>query len=330
MMKMKIIDFIKEHKRSLIKYGGVFGIFATMILLAVVTQKTPYSSTRFYSPIALNLGFAEIPWYAVFILQGILLGAFLAYDEFKKLGWNTDILFDGLLYAVPLAIVGSRFYDFIFKPDNYSSFLDFIGYVPGEGIQLAGLSIHGAVITTFIFLIFFSKKKKINFWVMADIIVIGFFIGQISGRWGNFFNAEAYGPAIESSFILKIIPDFILNQMNIRLQGVYYHPTFLYEGIWNFIGLAFLLFSRRKRWFRIGDSFGFYLIWYGLGRGLIIEPLRARGEIGDAYQGIFGIPANVLMSLIGFMLGGILVIWLKRKLIKDQPYYVDMLVNHDV
>jgi phosphatidylglycerol---prolipoprotein diacylglyceryl transferase len=327
MMMNKIKEFLKSNKRSILKYGGVLTIFLLMIFIAIITQDPPYSPTRYYSPVAISLPFGEIVWYAVFILLGITLAAYLSYDEFKKLGWDTEILFDGLIYAVPLAIVGSRIYDMIFKPENYNSFNDFIGYTPGVGVSLAGLSIHGAVITTIIFLFFFTKKKKINFWIMADILVIGFLVGQISGRWGNFMNAEAYGPAIESEFLLNIIPNFILNQMNIGLNGIYHHPTFLYEGIWNFIGLVFLLIARRKRWFKIGDTFGFYLIWYGLGRGAIIEPLRAQGAIGDAYEGLFGIPANVLMSLIGFMLSGILIIVLRRVWLKDQKYYVDCLVK---
>lgn len=313
-------NWMIKHKQSLYIYGLPVLVFIFVVMLAVIPQKeVPYNF------IALDLGFAEIAWYAVFILTGIALGGFLSYHEFKKLGWDTEILFDGLLYAVPLAIIGSRIYDVIFKFNNYDNFLEMVGYREGEGFSLAGLSIHGAVITTVIFLIFFTKRKKISFWIMADILAVGFLVGQIIGRWGNFMNYELYGPAIESQFLIDLLPNFIRQQMVIGTQV--HHPTFLYEGIWNFIGLVFLLIARRKRWFKIGDMIGLYLIWYGLGRGLIIEPLRARGAVGDVYM-IFGnIPANIVISLGLFSLGGALLIYFKRKLIKDQPYYVDMLIK---
>ena len=173
-------------------------------------------------------------------------------------------------------------------------------------------------------LLFLQKRKKINFWILADIVAIGFLVGQISGRWGNFMNAEAYGPVIESTWILNILPNFIKDQMFI--DGAFHHPTFLYEGIWNFIGLVFLLIARRKRWFKAGDMLGLYLIWYGLGRGAIIEPLRVGGHPGDALR-IFGLPANIIISLSLFMLGGFALIVFKRLLIKDQKFYVDYLVD---
>jgi len=316
-----MIETLKKYKKTIYLYGGLLAGFMFLIMIAVVTQSTPYSSTKFYNPVAIDLGFAEIAWYAIFILTGISIGAYLAYEEFKKFGWNTEVLFDGLLFAVPLSIVGSRLYYVIFDPNpNYSNFIDVIN------INNGGLSIHGAVITAFIFVIIFTKRKKLNFWLLADILAIGFLVGQIVGRWGNFMNAEAYGPVIESQFILNILPDFIKNQMNIGLRGQIYHPTFLYEGMWNFIGLVFLLIARRKRWFKVGDMFGLYLIWYGLGRGAIIEPLRTGGDPGDALR-MFGLPANIILSLTLFMLGGAAIIMVKRLIYKDQKYYVDMFVE---
>jgi phosphatidylglycerol:prolipoprotein diacylglycerol transferase len=312
----KIIDFFKKSSDARNYTIGAF-IFITVLALATLTQDGyPYSRT------ALDLGFAEVQWYAVFILTGLSIAAFFAYEEFKRVGWNPDILFDGLLYAVPLSIVGSRLYYVIFDPNpDYRSFIDVINITNG------GLSIHGAVITAFIFVIFFTKRKKLEFWVLADILAIGFLIGQIIGRWGNFMNAEAYGPAIESAWVLNLLPNFIKEQMTIG--GIVHHPTFLYEGIWNFIGLVFLLIARRKRWFKVGDVMGLYLIWYGLGRGAIIEPLRTGGDPGDALR-MFGLPTNILLSLTLFMLGGFALILVKKYVIKDQKYYVDMLVEqHD-
>lgn len=304
----------KWTNHPLFTYGTPILVFIFLLMIAIGTQsKVPYNS------IALDLGFAQVAWYAVFILTGIILGAFLTYQEFKKFGWDVNILYDGILFAVPLAILGARLYYVIFDPSpNYRNIIDVINITQG------GLAIHGAVIVTLIFLIFFTKKKKISFWAMADMIMIGFLIGQIIGRWGNFMNQEAYGPVIQNQFILNMLPTFILDQMFIG--GAYHHPTFLYEGLWNFTGLVFLLIARRKRWFKIGDMLGLYLIWYGLGRGLVIEPLRVGGHPDDALR-LFGLPANIVLSLGLFMLGGLALIIVNHFVIKDKPYYVDMLVD---
>lgn len=302
-------------KNKYIKYIIPVVAFIAVLFIAISMQTTVP-----YNPIAINLGFAEIAWYAVFILTGIILAAYLSVQEFKKIGWDENILYDGILYAVPLSIIAARIYYVIFDPSpNYKNFIDVIN------ISRGGLAIHGAVIATVIFMIFFAKKRKISFFAFADIVVIGFLIGQIVGRWGNFMNQELYGPAIQSEFIIKLLPNFILKQMEI--DGVYRHPTFLYEGIWNFVGLVFLLITRRKKIFKIGDTLGLYLIWYGLGRGAIIEPLRMQGHPDDALR-IFGLPVNVILSLGLFMLAGIAVLIINRKVL-NQPYYVDLIVDKD-
>jgi phosphatidylglycerol---prolipoprotein diacylglyceryl transferase len=313
---MNMIDYFKKNRKSFYLYGGMLLFFFLVVFLAVVPQDgTPYET------IAVDLGFAQVAWYAVFILTGITLGAVLAYYEFKNLGLDTDFLFDALLWAVPLAIVGARIYYVIFDPTpDYNSFMDIVN------VQRGGLSIHGAVITTIIFLVIFTRLRKVDFWLVTDIVAPGFLIGQIVGRWGNFMNAEAYGPPIKSDFIMNVLPAFIRDQMFIVRENAYHHPTFLYEGLWNFVGLVFLLIARRKRWFKVGDMIGLYLIWYGLGRGAIIEPLRTQGAEGDALR-VFGQPVNIYLSLTLFMLGGLAIILAKRKLIKDQQYYCDMLVS---
>lgn len=311
MMKTK-----KWFDHPLISYGGPLLIFLLVIATALISQQEPP-----YSSVAIDLGFAQIAWYAIFILTGILLAAFFSYQEFRKIGWDVNILFDGILYAVPLAIVGARLYYVLFDPSpNYQTFLDVINITKG------GLAIHGGVLITLVFMIFFTKKRKISFWALADIIMVGFLIGQIVGRWGNFMNQEAYGPIIESQFLLNVIPKFILDRMYIL--GGYHHPTFLYEGLWNFVGLVFLLVSRRKKWFKVGDMLGLYLMWYGLGRGLIIEPLRVLGHPNDALR-LFGLPANILLSLGLFTLGGLILIIVNHYVVKDRPYYVELLAKGD-
>ncbi len=323
---MRMIDYIKKNRKAFYTYGGMLLIFIVLIMIAVLTQDgAPYNK------IALDLGSItlggtnypiQIAWYAIFILTGLIMGAYLAYLEFKKIGWSPDLLYDALLWAVPLSIIGSRIYYVIFDPSpSYETFFDLIN------IQNGGLSIHGAVITALIFILIYTKKKKMNFWLLADIIAVGFLVGQIVGRWGNFMNAEAYGPVIESQFILNILPNFIKDQMYIA--GAYHHPTFLYEGIWNLIGLIILLILRRKRLLKVGDLFALYLIWYGFGRGAIIEPLRTGGDPSDALR-MFGLPTNIILSLGLFMLGGIGIMVAKKYYYKNQPYYVDMFVENQI
>ena len=321
---MKMSNFWQKHKQAIFLYGGVFLGLIVLIMLATMTQGTYLLTHTHYNTTAIDFGSIgsfnlAIQWYALFILYGIVGGATLAYFEFKRLNLDTNILFDGLLLCVPLSIVGARLYYVLFDPyPDYQSFFDVINITQG------GLAIHGAVIFTIIALLFFTKYKKVSIWVVLDILAVGFLVGQISGRWGNFMNAEAYGPAIqEGSIMLKILPEFIKNQMTMS-DGFVHHPTFLYEGAWNFLGLVFILVIRRKRVLKTGDLIGVYLIWYGLGRGALIEPLRTLGEDGDSLM-MFGIPTNIVLSFGVLMLGGILIIVLKHFLIKDQPYYYDLL-----
>ena len=285
--------------------------FAFLIFIAIYFQ-----TTTPYNKVALDLGFAKIAWYAVFILTGLIIAVVWSIQEFRLKGIKEDFLFDALFWSVPLAIIGSRIYYVIFDPvKDYNTILDILDVTRG------GLSIHGVVITVFVFLIFYSKKKNVNFWLIMDIVAVGFLLGQIVGRWGNFMNQEAYGPAIQSTTLLNILPTFIKDQM--LINGFYHHPTFLYEGIWNTIGLILILIFRRKRIFKVGDHFALYLIWYGFGRGLIIEPLRIGGAQYDALR-FLGLPVNVYLSIILFFIGGLFLIYFKNKYNPNLGFYKDI------
>ncbi len=299
------INKIINYKQPLIMGSSFVGVFILLLIIGMAGKTPPYSN------IAVSFGDVSIAWYAIFILTGIIFAAILAFREARFLNINSDHLMDGILIAVPLAVIGSRLYYVIFEPvDSFGAIFNIAG---------GGLAIHGAVITALVFTVIYTKVRKMNLFAVIDLLAPGFLIGQILGRWGNFFNQEAHGGAMtENAYnVLKyIIPGFILENMNIN--GTYYHPTFLYESLWNLLGLILILIIRRKKLFKLGDLIGIYLVWYGLGRGLLIEPFRT-----DPLM-IGNIRVNVLFSLTLFAVGGVGYIILKNFIKRDIPYYLDV------
>lgn len=217
--------------------------------------------------VAFTLGSITVYWYGIIIATGLFLGFLLATKESKKLGLNKDILPDLLLWAIPISIISARIYYVIFTWDQYKE-------NPIEIIAIwnGGIAIHGAIIGGVITAIFFAKKNDVSFWKLADLVAPSLILGQAIGRWGNFMNQEAHGTEVTRSFLENLyLPKFIIDQMYI--DGVYYHPTFLYESIWNFTGFIILLVLRRASFLRRGELFLSYLIWYSLGR-FFVEGLR--------------------------------------------------------
>lgn len=216
--------------------------------------------------VALEIGPFTIYWYGLIIISGLLLGWFLAAREAEKRGLQKENIADLLLWAVPISIISARLYYVIFKWDYYSK-------NPGDifAIWEGGIAIHGALIGAVITAVVFCKKKGISFWKLADIVAPSIILGQAIGRWGNFMNQEAHGSEVTRSFLENLnLPDFIINQMYINES--YYHPTFLYESLWNIIGFAFLIALRRFNP-RNGELFLSYVLWYSVGR-FFIEGLR--------------------------------------------------------
>jgi phosphatidylglycerol:prolipoprotein diacylglycerol transferase len=217
-------------------------------------------------PVALSLGPIQIHWYGVIIGVGIALALFLAMREGERRGLHKDIFPDLMLWAIPIAIISARIYYVAFEWDYYSQ-------NPGDIIKIwnGGIAIHGALIGSVITAIVFSRKRNISFWKLADIAAPSIIIGQAIGRWGNFINQEAHGGEVTRSFLEGLfLPEFIINQMYI--DGTYYHPTFLYESIWNLLGFILLMSLRRVN-LRQGEIFLSYVIWYSIGR-FFVEGMR--------------------------------------------------------
>ncbi|MBO0997810.1 prolipoprotein diacylglyceryl transferase [Bacillus sp. SD075] len=218
------------------------------------------------NPIAIDLGPIQVHWYGLIIGFGVLLGLIIALRESERRGLDKEIFTDMILFAVPIAIISARIYYVIFQWEYYSQ-------NPGDIIKIwnGGIAIHGALIGSVLTAIVFAKVKKVSFWKLADIAAPSLLLGQAIGRWGNFMNQEAHGREITRSFLENMhLPEFIINQMYIN--GAYYHPTFLYESIWNIVGVLILL-SLRKVNLRRGELFLTYVIWYSIGR-CYIEGLR--------------------------------------------------------
>ena len=322
----KFLNWVKKNKLDLIIYFGFILTIFILITLAVGPQYKKINTNEAFNPTALRIAKFEIQWYAIFILSGIVLAAIMASYEFKRFGWKTEDLLDGLLIIVPLSIIGARLYYVLFLADGD---ITSIGQV--FAIWEGGLAIHGAIIVATIGAILFSRRKKLNIWVVADILAVGLLMGQITGRWGNFMNAEAHGGETSNKFLFAVLPKFIHHQMqfssykpNLFNSGLIYQPTFLYESLWNFIGFTALMIVRRKRILKTGDILGIYLIWYGFGRGVLVEPLRT-----DQLM-IFGMPVNIILSLILFVGGGTLLLILKRVINKNEEYYYDLAQYNEI
>ncbi len=219
------------------------------------------------NPVLLDLGFIKIYWYSVMILLGIFVGGSLIIRECKKFKIPENYVINMIVLCLLFGILGARLYYVIFNWSYYSNNLLEIFM-----IWKGGLAIHGGLLFGLIFIIFYTKKYKVDTFRMLDIIVVGLIIGQAIGRWGNFFNGEAHGPQTSLETLQSLfIPNFIIEGMNIH--GLYYHPTFLYESLWCLLGFIILLLFRRRYYCKIGQTTGLYLIWYGIGR-FLIEALR--------------------------------------------------------
>jgi phosphatidylglycerol:prolipoprotein diacylglycerol transferase len=218
-------------------------------------------------PVAVDLGLIQIHWYGILMGAAALLGLYLAVLEGKRQGIDTDKLLDMMIWILPSAIIGARLYYVMFEWDYYAMHPEDI-----IAVWKGGLAIHGGLIAAFLVGYFYIRKHKLSFLQLADIVVPSVLLGQAIGRWGNFINQEAHGGPVDISVLQQMhLPPAIIEQMTIG--GVTYHPTFLYESLWNVVGFALLLFLRYVVVPKQGMIFFTYLLWYSLGR-FFIEGLR--------------------------------------------------------
>ncbi len=241
-------------------------------------------------PIAFTIGSLEIRWYGILIAAAVLIGTILALKEARRKGINEDLFFNVLLAAIPSAFIGARLYYVLF---NLNYFIKYPAEIPA--VWHGGLAIHGGLIGAFVASILMIRHYKMNFWPMADCAAPSLILGQAIGRWGNYFNQEAYGYAVDPQRV----------PWAMWIDGAYRHPTFLYESVWDLLVFIFLLWFRRKPFVRDGEVLLSYFILYSLGR-FIVEGFRT-----DSLM-LGGLRMAQVVSLV-LVAAGIILVWYRRK-----------------
>jgi len=235
----------------------------------------------------------NITYYALCILLGVIVAYFIITKLSKKHNINSRYMDDIIFYGLLSGIIGARLYYVLFNLDYYLKDINEIVM-----IWHGGLAIHGGILFGALFVYLYSRKNKLNFIELTDIILPGVIIAQGIGRWGNFFNQEAYGMMVSKGLLEKLlIPKFIIQGMYIN--GNYYLPTFYIESIFCIIGFILIMIISKKTK-KIGIPTSFYLIWYGILR-FIIEIFRT-----DSLM-LFNIKIACLISIISIILGVILL-----------------------
>ena len=260
--------------------------------------------------VAFNIFGLDVAWYGVLITLGMVLAFVYCSFRSKYEGIKSDDLVDLAILIIIMCIAGARLYYVIFEFDHFlatggtfwqnlwHTFLNIIR------IRDGGLAIYGGIITGFFAALIISKRKRIRFPILLDVLVGGLLIGQVIGRWGNFINGEAYG--YETDILWR------MGLKKISAGGLYssyieVHPTFFYESFWNFIGFVIISIFYKKKKFH-GQVFAFYLMWYGLGRS-IIEAFRSdslwlfgEGSIRvSQLVGILTLVAGIVITTFGLL-----------------------------
>lgn len=255
------------------------------------------------SPVALDIG-NGIYWYGIIICAGLLLALLFCARQAKKYGLTEDNVYDMIVWQIPLCIIGARLYYVIFYLDLYRNTDGALNWGKMVAVWDGGLAIYGAVITAYIVLHIFCKKKGLSFGAFADLGVMGLLIGQAVGRWGNFMNREAFGGETTAPWRMRLWTS--------ASEYIEVHPTFLYESLWNLAGLALIYFViSRARTFD-GENTCFYFIWYGIGRTWI-EGLRTDSLYLFGWE-LFGQPIRVSQLLsVGLVIAGLAVLVVNKR-----------------
>ena len=270
----------------------------------------------------------DIAYYGITIAIAMIVGISIALHEAKRTGQNQDTYLDLLMLTMLTSVLGARIYYVIFSWDNYK---DNLGEI--LNIRNGGLAIYGGIIAGVITVFVYSKITKMKFLQIADTVCMGLAAGQIIGRWGNFFNREAFGEYTNNLLAMQLpvsavrkneITSAMWNHV-VTIGGVEYiqvHPTFLYEGLWNLMVLLFLFWFRKRKKFE-GELFFCYLAGYGSGR-FWIESLRTDQLL---LPGIH-VPVSQMLSAV-LVIVSLSVIICKRRKNRECRYDKRNLKNTD-
>lgn len=260
----------------------------------------------------------EIAFYGIVIGLGVLAGILMAAKEAKRTNQDPEVYYDLAIYAVIFSVIGARIYYVIFSWEHYKN--DLLSIL---NIRQGGLAIYGGVIAAVLTVFVYAKRKKLSFPQMVDTAGLGLILGQIMGRWGNFFNREAFGEYTDNLLAMRLpvdavrMSDITEKMMEYKevIDGIAYiqvHPTFLYESLWNAGVLAFLLWWRKRKKFE-GEVFLMYLLGYGIGR-FWIEGLRT----DQLLLPVIGLPVSQVLAAI-LVVGSVITIIIMRKKSKELP-----------
>lgn len=252
------------------------------------------------NPILLDLGVIKIYWYSILLLAAFFVGSTLAIKEARKYNISEDYMINYFFFLIPFSLIGARLYFVLFNLEYYKLNIGEIFKV-WEG----GMAIHGGIIAGIIWTYLYTKKYNINPKRLMDIGAVSLVIGQAIGRWGNFFNHEAYGSAVSRATLESYkIPNFIIDNMNIG--GIYHHPTFLYESLACILIFLILLLVRKfYKYLKLGQLTSLYLIFYGVVRYFI------EAERTDSLM-MYGMKTAQVVSISMIVLG-ILLFFVFRK-----------------
>ncbi|HEJ8180888.1 TPA: prolipoprotein diacylglyceryl transferase [Staphylococcus aureus] len=260
---------------------------------------------NYIDSVAFNLGPLSVRWYGIIIAVGILLGYFVAQRALVKAGLHKDTLVDIIFYSALFGFIVARIYFVIFQWPYYAE-------NPGEIIKIwhGGIAIHGGLIGGFIAGVIVCKVKNLNPFQIGDIVAPSIILAQGIGRWGNFMNHEAHGGPVSRAFLEQLhLPNFIIE--NMYINGQYYHPTFLYESIWDVAGFIILVNIRKH--LKLGETFFLYLTWYSIGR-FFIEGLRT-----DSLMLTSNIRVAQLVSILLILISISLIVY--RRIKYNPPLY---------
>ena len=256
----------------------------------------------------ITIGSFSLKWYSVLITIAVIIAYFMIYSESKRFNIKSEFIFNMMFWTLIFGILGARIYYVVFNWSYYSENLSEI-----YKIWNGGLAIHGGIIAGALTIIIYCKKYKVKVGRIMDLIVPALLLGQALGRWGNFFNGEAYGTIVTRTTLenMKIIPEFVIN--NMYIDGFYHLPMFYFESLWCLLGFFLSLFLRRRKYIKDGQLVAFYMMWYGAAR-FVIETFRTDALLFN------GIRVARVVSILMFIAGLIIQFIQSRKPKLDELY----------